>query len=402
MVGWRVALWAVLLVAALAFLYMVRGILLPFVVALLVSMLLDPTIQKLRMRGMSRPAAVFSVFILFGAVLLLLGIWITPRIGDQLLRFRTKLDEISGQFKEREAESNFFVRWRPDIQAKNSGSKDAVDNFFADNKSTLSKFGLPTTKRAFITQYVDPHKDELSAAVQSFFNGFLRIVSTFASQLMFLLLTPVLVLLLLLDLEKFKRRSATWIPPSIRAETIDVLDDIGKVFVKYLRGVTTAVLLYIVCASVILTALGAPYSFLLALLFGAVYLIPFLGPLISYCVLFLVTGVSGHEQVLFWSFGSPWTCAVFMTVIYIAYGLTFDQIVYPRVVGKAVGLNPVVSMFVIFSGGALFGLVGMIVAFPLAGSIKVILDRLLKVTTEGQANLGLPATPLRHREVASA
>lgn len=402
MVGWRIALWAVLLVAALVFLYMVRGILLPFIVALLISVLLDPTIKRLRMRGMSRPAAVLSVFVVFGVLLLLLGIWITPRISDQLLKFRTELDKISSQFKEREAESNFFVRWRPDIQAKNSGSKDWLDTMLTDNKPTLERFGLPWTKRAFIAQYVDPHKEELSSAVQSFFNGFLKIVSTFASQLMFLLLTPVLVLLLLLDLEKFKRRSATWIPPSIRAETIDVLSDIGEVFVKYLRGVTTAVLLYIACACVILTVLGAPYSFLLALLFGAVYLIPFLGPIISYCVLFLVTGLSGNDHLLFWGFSSPWACAFLLTVVYVAFGLTFDQIVYPRVVGKAVGLNPVVSMFVIFSGGALFGLVGMIVAFPLAGSIKVILDRLLKVTTEGQTDLNLPSTPLRHREVASA
>lgn len=401
MVGWRVALWAVLMVAALLFLYLVRSILLPFIVAMLVSVLLDPTIKKLRMRGMSRPAAVLSVFVVFGVLLLLLGIWITPRIGDQLQTFKTQLDKVSAQLKAGEAEGNFFVRWRPPIQVKDAGARDEVDKFFADNKSTLERLGLPPTKRAFVTQYVDPHKDELAAAVQGFFNGFLKLVSSFASQLLFLLLTPVLVLLMLLDLENFKRRSSTWIPPSIRAETIDVVSDIGEVFVKYLRGVTTAVLLYIACATVILTILGAPYSFLLALLFGAVYLIPFLGPIISYCVLFLVTGLSGHDHVLFWGFSSSWATAAVLTAIYIAYGLTFDQVVYPRVVGRAVGLNPVVSMFVIFSGGALFGLVGMIVAFPLAGSIKVILDRLLKVTTEGQTELNLPSVPLRHKEAVA-
>jgi predicted PurR-regulated permease PerM len=401
MVGWRVALWAVLLVAALAFLYLVRGILLPFVVAFLVSMLLDPTIKKLRMRGLSRPVAVLSVFGAFSVLLLLLAIWITPKIGYQLQTFKGELDKVSAQMKAQNAEDNFFVRWRPPIQAKNSGERDQIDRFFRDNRAQLERFGLPATKRAFVTQYIDPHKEELSSAIQGFFNSFLGIVSTFASQLLFLLLTPVLILLVLLDLENVKRRTASWIPPSIRAETIDVIGDIGDVFVKYLRGVTTAVLLYIACASVILTVLGAPYSFLLALLFGAVYLIPFLGPIISYCVLFLVTGLSGNHQLLFWGFGSSWAFAATITVIYVVYGLAFDQIIYPRVVGKSVGLNPVVSMFVIFSGGALFGLVGMIIAFPLAGSIKVVLDRLLKVTTQGSTELDLPSIPLRHREVAT-
>ena len=63
----------------------------------------------------------------------------------------------------------------------------------------------------------------------------------------------------------------------------------------------------------------------------------------------------------------------------------------------AVGLDPIVSMFVIFSGGALFGLPGMIIAFPLAGSVKVVLDRLIRVTSGTSEAVRLPSTPLRHR-----
>ena len=66
--------------------------------------------------------------------------------------------------------------------------------------------------------------------------------------------------------------------------------------------------------------------------------------------------------------------------------------------GNAVGLHPIVSMFVIFRGGALFGLPGMILAFPVAGSIKVILDRLLAVTNKTERELILPELPLRHRD----
>ena len=75
--------------------------------------------------------------------------------------------------------------------------------------------------------------------------------------------------------------------------------------------------------------------------------------------------------------------------------------IYPKFVGKAVGLDPIVSMFVIFCGGALFGLPGMILAFPVAGCVKVIMDRLLKVTNQVTVELSLPEKPLRHREEAS-
>jgi predicted PurR-regulated permease PerM len=56
-------------------------------------------------------------------------------------------------------------------------------------------------------------------------------------------------------------------------------------------------------------------------------------------------------------------------------------------------------MFVIFCGGLLFGLPGMLIAFPLAGSVKIILDRILNVAITSQDSLNLPVVPLRHRSV---
>jgi hypothetical protein len=57
----------------------------------------------------------------------------------------------------------------------------------------------------------------------------------------------------------------------------------------------------------------------------------------------------------------------------------------------AVGLHPVASFFCIFAGAALFEAIGMLLAFPLAGSIKVILDRLLRVTSSKKALLACRA-----------
>jgi predicted PurR-regulated permease PerM len=81
---------------------------------------------------------------------------------------------------------------------------------------------------------------------------------------------------------------------------------------------------------------------------------------------------------------------------------TFDHVIYPQMVGASVGLNGVVSLFVILSGGALFGLPGMILAYPFAGAVKVILDRILKVTSTSSEQLDLPPVPLRHRTVPAA
>jgi predicted PurR-regulated permease PerM len=98
------------------------------------------------------------------------------------------------------------------------------------------------------------------------------------------------------------------------------------------------------------------------------------------------------------TFDTSWIFAFVTILIFLVCSSIFDQLIYPRLVGRSVGLHPVVSMFVIFSGGALFGLMGMIIAFPLAGAIKVILERLIRITSaESVYDLRLPAVPLRHR-----
>lgn len=395
--GWRIVLWAALLLAALVFLYFVRGILLPFIIALLVAAVLEPSVQKLRRRGFSRIWAVVLIFASFGIVVAGISIPASQIVGNQLVSFRDQVEGFTRELKEREEKENIFVSWRPTVLAERHGRKSQLDLLIERNSPTLERFGLPTTRRALIDQYVLPHQRAVAESVGNFFNGFLGIAQSFGSQLLFLLLTPLLVLMILLDVEQVKRRTASWIPPSIRAETVALVSDIGQVFVNYLRGVTIAVVLYMVSSATVLTILGAPYSILLGILFGAIYLVPYIGAIISYALLFAIAGLSGNSDLWFIHFQSPWTCALVITLIYFVFGTIFDQIVYPNVVGRSVGLHPVISMFVIFSGGALFGLIGMLLAYPLAGSIKVILDRLLKVTTAPAVATGLPAVPLRHR-----
>jgi len=395
--GWRVVVWAALVLAALVFLYLVRSILLPFVVAGLVCAILDPTVQKLRRRGMGRGTAVLSIFLLFSLAVVAITVPAAQILGQQLTGFKDQIDRYVQDLKDAEERENYFVSWRPPLMVQKHGRKDQIDLFLERNRGTLERFGLPTTRRALIDQYLAPHQETITSSIQSFFNGFLGIVRSFASQLLFLLLTPFLTLIMLWDLDQLKRRSVSWVPPSIRAETVALVGDIVRVFVGYLRGVTMAVLLYILCCSVLLSLLRAPYSVLLGLLFGAIYLVPYVGAMISAVTLFVVTGLSGSGMVAFYQFPSSWHAAVAITATFIVYGVVFDQLVYPRVVGRSVGLHPLVSMFVILSGGALFGIVGMLLAFPVAGCLKVILDRLLRVTSEAPPAAALPAVPLRHR-----
>lgn len=401
MPGWRILLWAVLVLTAVLFLYLVRGILLPFILSFVIASLLEPTVRKLRLKGWKRGTATACVVLPFYLLLTLLTIAIAPKVAQEVSGLTDRFANFTDYLSKANENDNFFLRWNPATKANESDTTAAVDRAFAQYGSTLGRVGLPTSRRAAMEQYIEPRRPEIAKAVRGFFEGFFGFLTNLFSRALEMTIILILVPLILSEMEDLKRRGPRWIPPSIRASTMGVLSDIGQVFVKYLRGISTVVLLFTIAQTVMLMVLGVPYALLLGPIFGALYLIPYIGNIGSAVTVFLLVGLSNVTGGVFHPFASPWAYAIFCTVCYLIVGFAFDHLIYPQMVGNSVGLSPVVSMFVIFCGAALFGLVGMLIAFPLAGSVKVILDRLIRVTSSSQDSLQLPAVPLRHRTSAT-
>jgi predicted PurR-regulated permease PerM len=394
MIGWRILLWAVLVLTALVFLYLVRGILPPFIIAFVIASLLDPSIRRLRLRGLKRIYAVSLVFVVFFAALIGIGLIIGPRIATQVSELATQIDDLTRTLARSNERDNYFLRWNPVVQAQRAEQPNRIDNLLEPHKGTLERFGLPATQREIYQRYIEPRRGEIAQTVRAGFDAFLGVLKNLPAQILHIVLIPILVFMLLMDMEDFKRRSPRWIPPAIRGSTLRLFEDIGDVFMRYLRGITTVVILFTVAVTILFLVLRVPYAALIGLAFGALYLIPYIGNIISCVVLFSLVAFSG---VTGFGVDNPWIYAVICTGLFLLVGFVFDHLIYPQMVGSSVGLNGVVSLFVILCGGALFGLPGMILAFPLAGAVKVMLERLLRVTSTTGEQLNLPPVPLRHR-----
>src|SRR5947209_1795148 len=173
MVGWRIALWAVIVLAALGFLYLVRGILLPFILALLLSVLLDPVVRKLRLKGLSRALAVWTVMLTFIMLAVVAVVLIAPTVTRQIGNLRDKVDQIATQLVTDTGENNFFVRWNPRIATRAPGAANQIDQFFVENRDILQHLNLPISRSAAMSQYIEPHKQDIAKAVETFFGGLL-------------------------------------------------------------------------------------------------------------------------------------------------------------------------------------------------------------------------------------
>lgn len=449
--GSRVLLWVAIVLIAAWFLYSVRAILFPFAVGLFAAALLDPSIRKLRKRGFSRLAAVWTIFVAFFAAIAAVGIVLAPIVAAQVSNIQptftnfarstlfppTRLEQFLADPEARRKREQLnepyplepaaFRTWLTDKEKKNSDyavffeveradllrhelptGRDEllanldtpvvpgpIDKFIARYRSTLETFNLPTTRTGFEEMF--QLRKNVNELVTAAFGGAARLIRYFGSSILLLILTPIITLLILLDYDNFRRRFVTWIPPAIRPATTDLLGDLGDVLAAYVRGLTKSVLLYSTIMSALLTVLGVPYSLFLGMLVGVFYLMPYIGMFISVGAIWLAIFTVGTDGLL-WGIDLGASNYVLLCLLtFMAASVTYDQLIHPRIVGRSVGLHPVVSFFVILSGGAIFGLAGMILAFPIAGMVKVILDRLIRFTTTTSLDtLDLPRVPSRH------
>lgn len=363
------------------FLWLVRGVLPPFLLSLVIVALLEPLVRKLGKLGLSRPiAVVVSLLLFFGLVGGLIGASAVS-IANQTHGVQEQI----GKQIENIANSNPDQVWT------------SVDEFLKKNEKTLTQLRLPLTRQEIFSKYIEPNQKQIEQQAQKFLTGGVSGILNFAGQAFVFLLVPVFVFGLLMDLPNLRRAVARFIPPTIRGSTLTMVSDIGNVFEAYLRGLVTTIVLYTLVMGTVLGVIGEWYFIILALVAGVLYLIPVIGGIVSSVVIFLVIGFSGQTKGNLFQTDSSWGFALITVGAMFVVGFLYDSLVNPRIVGKAVKLNPVVSAFVVFSAAALFGLPGMVLAYPIAGAIKVILDRLVKFTGSTEGLVKLPSTPLRHR-----
>jgi len=199
-----------------------------------------------------------------------------------------------------------------------------------------------------------------------------------------LLITPVVVFYLLVDWHPMLARIDAALPrdhaPTIRR----LADDINSAVAAFIRGQGAICLILGVGYAVGLSWAGIDYGLLLGLTTGLLSFIPIIGWLLGLLL------SSGFAIVQFW----PQLAPLLKVVGVLAAGIAVDTAVLsPRLVGQKVGLHPVWLIFALFVFSYLFGIVGTLVAVPLAAAIGVLVRFFLNVYLGSSVYKGRAADP---------
>lgn len=191
----------------------------------------------------------------------------------------------------------------------------------------------------------------------------LTVFSSTGATLAFVVPIPIFVFLMLLLKDKF-RIFFQQVGQKSNGLVLEVMVRISKLSRKYIRGVLIVLVILGVLNSIGFLILGLKYAILLGFLAGFLNIIPYIGVLIG--SLFPITIALVTKDSAWFAVGALGVC-VFTQFLE-------NNFITPKVVGSSVSINPLASILALLAFGMLWGVVGMVVAIPLMGMLKVVCD----------------------------
>ena len=158
------------------------------------------------------------------------------------------------------------------------------------------------------------------------------------------------------------------LPRDHRAEILRIGEQVSDLIQRYIRGQLLLVALMSTVTAVGLSILGVPYSVVIGLVTGVLELIPIVGPITAGAIASVVA--LGHPNPFGWG-QLAYVGAV--AAMYTVLRHSEDYFVIPLVIGRIVRLHPAVVIFALLAGGAIFGLLGVILAVPTAATLRLVL-----------------------------
>jgi predicted PurR-regulated permease PerM len=325
----EVARWSALVALAIL-LWVVREALPPFIIAAILAYILGPLADELAAHlHIRRTLAALGVFAGVLVVLVVVGYVVD-------LRLTAEMRDLNSQ--------------GPDAL------ETAVDQLTG---GAIEAFGQAVTARELARFIEGTVRAEFGTPRQAFQALRLGLDLTFG-----IVLTLLSLAYMRVDGDRLWRYVLRFVPLEYRDRVETLSAEIHRVLGRYLRGQLILIALMATVTFVVLEwVFHLPYALWIAILTGFLEVIPLIGPVTAGAIACLVGFAQG-------GLGE----AAGLALAYLILRQTEDQLIMPQVVGRAVHVHPLVTIFAVLAGERIAGVLGMILAVPTAAAIKVVLD----------------------------
>lgn len=309
----------VLAVLLVWFLYVVRDVAVLFFIVLVIFAALNPLVDRMS-NYIPRVLSLILLFLVFILILVAVGFLLAPLVISQIHQLAINLPILVERF------GPLYQKLQPTI---------------TNYQENLFKY---------------------SSQVGQITSGVFSTTVGFLSGLVAVFTVLVLSFYMLLEKDAIKKLLNDFVPLEHKERIFEVLRKIAEKMGKWLRGQALLMLIIGVADFIALSILGVPYAAILAILGGLFEVIPCIGPFLGLLPAFIIAFTISPVK------------ALFVLIAYILIQQLEAQFLAPKIMGKAVGLSPVIIILALLCGAELMGVLGVIVAVPAAAAIAVIIQ----------------------------
>ncbi len=317
----KIIMRVIITLLVLWFLYVIRDVIWLFLIAIIITAALNPVVKKVqKIMKAPRNSSVVVVYVLFFTIISILIAVMAPIISEQFEQLGRELPRVITQF----APDNIAIP--QDISFGDVGQKlvTLINNPFSTTVGFLTTV-ISVVAVISMSFYMSLQEDGLKKSL--------------------LMVTP----------NQYNDYIAS------------LVDRIQENFGRWMVGQVVTMVFVGVLYYVALTILGVPYASVLAIIGGLLEIIPYFGPIIAAIPAILFGVVTGEPIV-----------GLMVAIAYFAINLIENHFLIPKIMNKAVGLNPVLIILALLIGGKIAGVVGIFLAVPIAGAIGLFIKDVMQ------------------------
>ena len=321
------------LVVAVIVLYLLRDFLGAFVLGAAIAFLIQPAITRLVALNVPRVLAIVLVFIVIIVAMAGLVLLIVPLGTNEVGQLQRQIPSLA------------------------AAAQDRINSL---QGSPIQIFGINIDIKG-TTETISSHLREylLGQAGNAVTIGLSALTVLLQIVLMF-----IVAFLLALDAAAFRRVLRRLVPNDYRTDFDQIWRKVRKMLYAYVRGQLIIAGLIGILSGIACFALGLPDAVALGMIAGITALIPYLGPFIG-AVPAILVGLAA----------SP-VKAVLVAIVYFLISNVILNFVYPKVMGDAVRLSPILVIVALIAGFSWAGILGMFVAVPIAATLRILFDHI--------------------------
>ncbi len=324
--------WSMASLMLIIILFVFNNVLVPFVLGMVIAYLLNPAVNALGRIKLSRKSAAMIILADFFLVLGLLGIVIVPPLLREIMELS---DSLPGYI------DNFIELVKPyviKVQRILSGQNIDIKEIAGDNSGT----GLNLAAN-------------IAKGVLAGGTAILDIITLF-------IIVPVVAYFMMESWPRITEWVKNLMPRDHKDTIMDLISQIDKKIAGFIRGQITVAFVLGVAYALALSLAGLKYGFIIGLMAGVLSIIPLVGSTVG---LLVSVGVA-------WFQTGELTFMAVIAGIFLAGQVIEGNFLTPKLVGDSVGLHPLWIFFALLAGGSLFGILGMLIAVPVAAVVSVL------------------------------